>query len=398
MRNRALAALKIILLLLTCLFTTACETLNIQAIGKEQKFTLADDEKRLWKRSDEFAEIVNNSGFVSSDVELQVYLTGLVNNILPSEVKAAGSNVKVYVLNDPSFNAFMLPTGVMYIHTGLLVGLENEAQLVTVLGHELDHFISRHSLKFYRNLKNTSAFYATLSATAIAAPYASLAGLLVQYSFLSSVTGYSKEMEAEADRMGFDAIIKNNYDMQQGVRAFEVMEKQVKEEKIKEPYFFSTHPKIKERIRNFKELSASFKDKTTYLGKETKEDLYNAKIKGIILENAFLDIKKVHFKSAERAIERFLKLEPEGPEGYYMQGELFRYRGEKGDTDKALESYRRSVEKDNNYALAHKAMGLIYYKMKKSDLAKKEFQDYLLLSPQAQDKEYIVKYLDELNS
>src|SRR6516225_4579169 len=45
---------------------------------------------------------------------------------------------------DPTINAFALPCGHMFIHTGLLKAVENEAQLAGVMGHEMSHVILRH--------------------------------------------------------------------------------------------------------------------------------------------------------------------------------------------------------------------------------------------------------------
>jgi predicted Zn-dependent protease len=392
--------LELTLLMIICISMTSCETLNVQAIGAQQQYNKEEDEKRLWKRSEEFEEILQKSGFIYDNKELNEYLNKLVDSILPEKVKATGCSIRAYVLKDPSFNAFMTPNGFMYIHTGLLSAMENEAQLATVLGHELVHFTNRHSLKFFRSLKNMSAFYSTLSVTSAAfSPYSSygdLSNLLIQYSFLSSVTGYSREMEYEADKGGFELLLKNNYDIQQSPKAFEILERQIREEKIKEPYFFSTHPKVKERKKNFESLCNLHKENSKDKEKITGEDAYNTIIKNLILNNAMLDIKKGRFKSANRAIERFLKLEPQNSRGFYSLGELYRNRKDPGDLEMAIDNFKKAISLDNSFALAHRELGIIYYKNKQKDKAIKEFEIYLVLAPQGDNYEYITKYLHEL--
>lgn len=398
MRNKKI--LELALLIIICIFTSSCETLSIQAIGTQREFNIEDDERRLWKRCEEFEEILTKSGFIYGDKELTTYLNKIVSNILTEKVKSTGYSVKVYIVKDPSFNAFMTANGGMYVHTGLLSSIENEAQLVTILAHELSHFVNRHQLKFFRNLKNMSAFYSALYVTSAAvSPYSSygdLSNLLIKYGFLSSVTGYSREMECEADRGGFEALTKNNYDINQAPKVFEFLEREIKEEKIKEPYFFSTHPKVKERITNFKNLCKLHKEEAKETEKIIGEDTYNNMIKNLLLDNARLNIKKNRFKSADRGIAKFLKFEPQNPRGFYALGELFRNRKEGGDLEKAIDNYKKAISFDNNFALAHRDLGSIYYKSKQNGDAIKEFEIYLSLTPDADDCKYINKYLDEL--
>src|SRR5687767_15996787 len=53
------------------------------------------------------------------------------------------------VLDSPAVNAFALPGGFIYITRGILPYLDNEAQLVGVLGHEIGHVTARHSAQQY---------------------------------------------------------------------------------------------------------------------------------------------------------------------------------------------------------------------------------------------------------
>ena len=60
------------------------------------------------------------------------------------------SDVRIYVLPSPLLNAWMMPNGTMALYTGLLLRLENEAQLAAIIGHEVAHYTRRHSLQRYR--------------------------------------------------------------------------------------------------------------------------------------------------------------------------------------------------------------------------------------------------------
>ena len=56
-------------------------------------------------------------------------------------------DVKIVVIKDPYLNAFAFPNGVIYIHTGMLARMDNEAQLAALLAHEMSHCIHRHTLR-----------------------------------------------------------------------------------------------------------------------------------------------------------------------------------------------------------------------------------------------------------
>ena len=55
-------------------------------------------------------------------------------------------DIRVYLMRTPFFNASMAPNGMMQVWTGLLLRVENEAQLAAVLGHEIGHYVARHSV------------------------------------------------------------------------------------------------------------------------------------------------------------------------------------------------------------------------------------------------------------
>lgn len=393
--------LSLTLISLSC-FLSSCASLDVNAIGTQNQFSKDSDEERLWKRVTEEEESIAKSGVIYDDANLTAYLNDLALKILPDNVKATGVNVKVIVIKNPEINACMFPNGVMYIHTGLLANVENEAQLVSVLGHEETHFINRHSLKQFRNMINKSAFFATLSMVATSA-----SGLtsvptdfssVSMYSYISSVSGYSRKQEMEADKGGFEALLRNNYSLTESVKVIELFEREYKEEKNrpKIPYAFLDHPTNKARIKYYNKLCKLYENETKDINRHSGDRIYERMTKDILLDNAILDIEENRFSSAKRTLERYLQLVPQDPKAYYYLGELFSNRNEKDDQKKAIENYKQSIEVNKDFSLPYRELGLIYYKNRVSDEAKKEFETYLTLNPNAEDKKYILIYLDEL--
>ena len=88
------------------------------------------------------------SGARITDPELDSYVSGLA-------CRVAGDycdDVRVYVLGVPAFNASMYPNGMLNVLSGLILRCENEAQLATVLSHEISHYVKRHSLKRFKDM------------------------------------------------------------------------------------------------------------------------------------------------------------------------------------------------------------------------------------------------------
>lgn len=83
------------------------------------------------------------AGYIVADQELQQYVSDLGHSLIPSHLK--NKHKWMFIVTDsPYFNAGMLPTGICFVHLGLLTSLENESQLATILGHEITHAIYEH--------------------------------------------------------------------------------------------------------------------------------------------------------------------------------------------------------------------------------------------------------------
>ena len=109
------------------------------------------------------------------------------------------------VIKSPYLNAFALPNGSIYINQGLLSRFQNEAQLATVLAHEGTHFTHRHSFHLQRTVKNASLV--NLVTRLMGLPQ------LVDLVIISSVLGYNRELETEADNEGYKRVVAAGYNV-----------------------------------------------------------------------------------------------------------------------------------------------------------------------------------------
>ncbi|MBI3637743.1 MAG: M48 family metalloprotease, partial [Candidatus Rokubacteria bacterium] len=115
-------------------------------------FTPLPGERELWKKAeDETAPLLQRVA-THDDPRLTEYLGRIADRILPDRIKSAGApGITFTVIRDPALYAFSLSTGRIFVSTGLLSRLGDEAQLAMVIAHELMHLTHRHALQYARN-------------------------------------------------------------------------------------------------------------------------------------------------------------------------------------------------------------------------------------------------------
>ena len=137
---------------------------------------------------------IERGGFVFPDPELEAYLTQVAQRLEPPAVFAA-IPFRFKVVRHRVPNAFCLPNGAIYVHTGMLAMLESEAELAGILGHEMSHAVYRHALRQLHSAENKALVGKVLSP--VTGGLAGPGGLI----YLASVAGYSRDLEREAALM-----------------------------------------------------------------------------------------------------------------------------------------------------------------------------------------------------
>lgn len=372
------------------LFQIGCASTNLQPITNGN-FQLETDEKGIWHQIEEEQKALNRSGVLYTDKELDEYLNEIARKLYSENVPAQIA-FNIHVIKDRQFNAFASPNGHIYINTGILACMENEAQLATLLAHEMTHVTHRHAVKRFRDVKNKTAFLATLNVT-LGGAGGGLVSLLGTFGTLASVSGYSRELETEADIEGFKLIKKAGYDPIESVVFFNLLKREIEEEEIKQPFFFGTHPRVQERIENFEDLIKSDDHKASNGLKNTGQFLI--KTLKVRMDNAFLDLKAGRFKKARRATDRYKELKPNDAKVYYLLGEI--ENQERGDNglERAIDNYKKAISIDSSCPEPYREIGLIYFKQKDKRRAIEFLEQYLYLSKESADKAYVEEYLKQ---
>ncbi len=368
---------RIIGLVLTLFLVSGCTT-----TGGTSSFTNAGDmsnlhenERRLWHEAGRFDTTVERSGQIYDDRRATAYLQGVMDRLYP-EFKG---KIQVHIYDSTQLNAIALPNGSVYFTIGLLARMENEAQLAAVLGHEAAHFIERHSFRQRVSTKNLTAFAVS------GIPFADLAAI-------SSISGFSRDLEREADQKGYERLVKSGYNPHEAHKVFQHFANDAKADGSKAPYFFSSHPKLVERIATFKELAANHKS-----GGRLGAEEYNQVAQPIRLETLRKDVGQDRFKSVIQVMEDD-NLRPYYPAaGHYYLGEAYLRRGKTDDPQKALRAFQTAEKLSPNFAPTYKSLGMHYMKSGNKSHALQYFNKYLsLASSNAQDRSYVQQYVRSL--
>lgn len=336
---------------------------------------LHEKERRLWHEAAGYENTIARSGQIYEHARATKYLQGVMDGLYP-EFKG---KIPVRIYDSTQLNAFAMPNGSIYINIGMLARVENEAQLAAVLGHEAVHFIEKHSFQQRVSTKNAASFAVS------GIPFASLAAA-------SSISGFSRELEREADAMGYQRLVKAGYDPREAHKVFQYLADEVKALDIDEPYFFSSHPKLVDRIDEFKRLSAQHRG-----GGRTGAEQYNSVMSEIRLDALKKDIGQDRYKRVILVMEDS-KLSSYYPAAaHFYLGEAYGRRDEAGDEGKALDAYRKAEKLSPGFAPTYMRLGMHHMKKGSKGSARQYFNRYLSLAPKdASDRAYVQQYLNSL--
>lgn len=366
------------------LLLAGCESTNL-APAASPTARVADDERRMWDRAREEKAVLERSGFLLRDAAAESYLNGVLAR-LHAQPLAEDAQLRVQVLVDPSLNAFALPDGTLFIHTGLLAAIANEAQLAAVLGHELTHATHRHQLKAFRDLKNKTAFVAGFSAGT-----AGVGALFGAFGAAASVSGYARDLEREADVTGFQLMAAAGYDIHEAKNVFDALLAESRRSKVREPFFFGSHPRLLERIASYEQLVAE--RAPAGAGGRVAADDYEAQLAEAFLRNAEAAQLSGDIEAALASGERALRVRKDDTRATLLLAEIRRKRD--ADPAQALALYRQVVAREPALAEPHRGLGLLLFKQNQRADAAAEFRRYLELQPAAADRAFVENLLQQ---
>jgi hypothetical protein len=348
------------------------------------------DEAGLWMQMDRLEEALRTSGTLLRDEGVDRYLRGVLCRLAPDHC----AGVRLYVVQTPHFNATMAPNGLLQVWTGLLLRAENEAQLAYVLGHEIGHYLRRHSLQMWRDVRlktNVVAFFSVL-ASAAGQGYA---GPLAQLVALGSILAFSRDNEREADEVGFALMARAGYDPREAPRIWEALEREREAAGESAPLiFFATHPPTAERLTTLREQAErTYTPEQVWRVGRAEWAAAMAPIRPALLRD---ELRRRDFARTAVLLDRLLAAEPRSGLLRFYQGEMFRLRAGEGDEGRALDAYQQALAGDDPPAEVHRSVGLLRLRRGERVQARAAFERYLAAAPAAEDRAMIESYLERL--
>ena len=186
----------------------------------------------------------------SAQINQQLPIVRYINVLGDSIAKLAddrGLEWTFHVVNSREINAFAVPGGYIYVNRGLIERSENLSQLAGVLGHEIAHVTERHSAEQMRDAER-----ANLGATALCVLTSicesQLATTAIQLGGTAAFAKFSRDDEAEADRVGIRNMVRAGIHPSGIPEMFE----NLMEERSRSPggvdSWFATHPLEEDRV------------------------------------------------------------------------------------------------------------------------------------------------------
>jgi len=351
---------------------------------------LSTDEGGLWSMLDREENKLKRSKFLVRDRELNDYVAGIACRLAGDHCP----DMRVYVVRTPVFNANMAPNGMMQVWTGLLLRLTNEAQLAAVLGHEIGHYLARHSLDRLRDAKSRSAFGQFLG-IALSAAGAGGAGSLAQLALIAGSFSYGREHEREADRIGMDLMAKAGYEPMEASKVWEQLLTELKAERDwtgmpdQRSVLFATHPLPEERSSELATRAAKMVDSAH----ETGVVAWRAVIKPHQWAWLEEELKRRRFGETLALLQRLIENTPDDGDLFFFRGETHRIRAADGDFELALDAYRSAETKRNAPADLYRGRGMVLQGKGEEAAAQDAFRRYLTLRPQAADAAMVASYV-----
>lgn len=346
---------------------------------------LTEVERRAWSAAEDADRELRRSPMLYRDPALSGYLQRILDGLYPEldgAVRLRG------VIRDADPNASVLPNGSVYLTLGLIGRLSSEAQIATVLGHEAAHFVQRHTHKQVSSAKSMSALGQVIGVLGGAG------GAIGNVLLVGALYGYSRDHEREADRVGFERIVRAGHSPSAGVQAFEILAAEALLYKRPRPTFFASHPSMQERVQAFRELAQA----AGASPERGDADPYREFTRTARQDYLRLAVETGRQKSVVSMLAPGFDADTISPTETAYLGEAYRLRAEEGDAGRAEAAYARAVERAPHLAIGWRGLAEMARRSGDREKARQGFEAYLQRAPDAPDAGAVRAELERLGS
>lgn len=210
-----------------------------------------------WQMGQQLEQDVNQQVRLVNDRTLTSYVSRMGQRIV-GETPMADRRWKFHVVADDQVNAFNIPGGHVYVHTGLIKRAGNASELAGVLAHEISHGVSRHATEQLSKRQGLSLGAGVL----LGSDPSTLERLATQIAASGAVAKFSRNDEREADALGIRYMYEAGYDPRGLASMFEKLLAERERSPSALGQFFSTHPLTSERIAEARRRAAQLPERS----------------------------------------------------------------------------------------------------------------------------------------
>jgi len=361
-------------------------------------------EAGLWAEADKAELVSRRSAAHIDDAALNAYMKDVACSVAPEYC----SEIRIYIMERPLFNATASPNGWVEVWTGLLLTASNEAELAAVIGHEIAHFEENHSVEALQAAKRRQAAAMALSlgvavagAVAIgntadpslAGSIADLTSILIDATYYSAVAmhfAYSRENEEEADRIGLKRLQAAGYDPAAAADLWRALVDQTGQSEFRSIRMagarfsvFNTHPATADRIEAIDRFSQS--QNASGGPKALNRERYRAAIRPHLLRGLRSDLQRRDWGMTIATVDRLAKANEDLGVLEFIRGEAHRRRNKADDLQRAFEAYRAASGHPDAPPETFRELGDLARKQGDREVARASYRRYLATTPEPAD-------------
>ena len=235
----------LVLLVITCLLPSVIRADFLDSVSLTM-------EKEIGYQT--YNDIVAQKEVVKLSPGDEAHLNSVFNKLVSQSPRRNEIKYSITVVRDNTVNAFALPAGYVFVHTGLLSYVRSDGELAGVLAHEVAHVDRRHSMKAITRQVGVS-FILQMVISRGNSDHGKQIGRLGGVALNLSQLGYSRDAEYQADSYGVSFMRRAGYNKQELLNFWKRMDGQSgggKDSSFLK--YFSTHPPTGERIKRIETM------------------------------------------------------------------------------------------------------------------------------------------------
>ncbi len=367
--------------------------LNLPTLGNTGANLYSEEQKRqlgqAWLMSFRAQVRTVNDPIIFNYLENLIYL-------LAQHSQLSDRHLELVVVSNKSLNAFAVPGGIVGVHIGIFLTAKNEAQLASILSHELAHLSQEHfergrEAQQRASIPTMAGMLAGLVLAATAGGDAGIAAITAtQAAGLQNSLRFSRQNEQEADRIGMETMYESGFDPRQSSAMFQQMQRGSRYSGSHAPEFLLTHPLTESRIADAKLRSERY----------PKGGLINEIDYSVVQARV-----RIYFEESPQSAIKFFKANSKNTEGFEKEASQYGLaiaQSDAGLFDQASETLQPLIEKRPNYIPYQLVRTNILAARGQTLEAKKELENLLAISPNnyplMQAYALLLQRMDELSA